>query len=176
MCPFEDALERAGSIPRMGWRTAEDVLAEIGDSVSNFSTQPTWLLGLRSNRATIRAPASVRREKRDMATPLLGDTFVEAARGAARTRDAYLAAQYYRRAARHSAKRTILAVTQTMLFIVQSLLKNGANTDSSEELSRREAEDSDPESSYPQDRRLRVPGSAAAGLRRYFRSNFHAGL
>jgi transposase len=50
---------------------------------------------------------------------------VEAAWGATRTRDTYLAAQYHRLAARRGAKRAIMAVAHSILVIVYALLKNG---------------------------------------------------
>ena len=52
-------------------------------------------------------------------------TLVEAAWGAKRTRDTYLAAQYHRLAARRGAKRAIMAVAHSILVIIYSLLKNG---------------------------------------------------
>lgn len=125
MRPFEEALERVDSIPGMGRRTAEDVLAEIGTDVSRFASAAqlaSWARLCPGNNESA--------GKRMMATtghgnPWLKDTLVEAAWGATRTKDTYLAAQYHRLAARRGAKRAIVAVAHTILVIVYSLLKNG---------------------------------------------------
>ena len=125
MLPFEKALERVDGIPGVGRRTAEDVLAEIGDDVSRFPTAAhlaSWAKVCPGNNESA--------GKRKTGTtghgnPWLRDTLVEAAWGATRTKDTYMAAQYHRLAARRGAKRASMAVAHTMLISVYSLLKNG---------------------------------------------------
>ena len=50
---------------------------------------------------------------------------MEAAWGAARTKESYLSAQYHRLAARRGAKRAILAVAHSILVIIYHLLRDG---------------------------------------------------
>jgi transposase len=54
--------------------------------------------------------------------PWLRSALVEAAWGAARTKESYLSAQYHRLAARRGAKRAILAVAHSILVIIYHLL------------------------------------------------------
>jgi transposase len=125
MRPFEEALERIDGIPGMGRRTAEDFLAEIGVDVGRFPTaapQASWAKLCPGNNES----AGKRKTgKTGHGNPWLRDTLVEAAWGATRTRDTYLAAQYHRLAARRGAKRAIMAVAHSILVIVYSLLRNG---------------------------------------------------
>jgi transposase len=125
MHPCEEALDRIDGIPGMGRRTAEDVLAEIGTDVSRFPTAShlaSWAKVCPGNNESAGKRKS---RKTEHGNPWLRDTLVEAAWGATRTRDTYLAAQYHRLAARRGAKRAIMAVAHSILVIVYSLLKNG---------------------------------------------------
>ena len=125
MRPFEEALERVDGIPGMGRRTAEDVLAEIGIDVSRFPTAAhlaSWAkLCPGNNEGAGKRKASTTGHGNGW----LRDTLTEAAWGAARSKDTYLAAQYHRLAARRGAKRAILAVAHTIIVIIYSLLRNG---------------------------------------------------
>lgn len=125
MHPFEETLKRVDNIPGMGRRTAEDVLAEIGVDVSRFASAPQL-----ASWARLCPGNNERAGKRKASTtghgnPWLRDTLVEAAWGAAHTKDTYLAAQYHRLAARRGAKRAIVAVAHTILVILYSLLRDG---------------------------------------------------
>ncbi|MDD4986847.1 MAG: IS110 family transposase [Dehalococcoidales bacterium] len=125
MCPFEEALERVDGIPGMGRRTAEDVLAEIGVDVSRFSTAAQMASWAKLCPGNNESAGKRKTGTTGHGNPWLRDTLVEAAWGATRTRDTYLAAQYHRLAARRGAKRAILAVAHSILVIVYSLLRNG---------------------------------------------------
>jgi transposase len=125
MRPFEEALERVDGIPGMGRRTAEDVLAEIGVDVSRFPTASRLASWAKLCPGNNESAGKRKTGKTGHGNPWLRDTLVEAAWGATRTKDTYLAAQYHRLAARRGAKRAILAVAHTILVIVYSLLRNG---------------------------------------------------
>ena len=56
--PFEDELERLATIPGIGRRTAEVLLAEIGTDMHRFPMPRTWPVGRGCVRATTRARAS----------------------------------------------------------------------------------------------------------------------
>jgi len=125
MRPFEETLERVDDIPGMGRRTAEDVLAEIGVDMSRFSSAPQLASWARLCPGNNESAGKRKAGTTGHGNPWLRDTLVEAAWGAIRTKDSYLAAQYHRLAARRGAKRAIVAVAHTILVIVYSLLKNG---------------------------------------------------
>ncbi len=125
MRPMEEALERVDSIPGMGRRTAEDVLAEIGDNVSRFPTAAHLASWAKVCPGNNESAGKRKTGKTGHGNPWLRDTLVEAAWGATRTKGTYLAAQYHRLAARRGAKRAIMAVAHSILIIVYSLLRNG---------------------------------------------------
>jgi transposase len=125
MRPFEEALERIDGIPGMGRRTAEDVLAEIGCDVSRFPTAAQLASWAKVCPGNNESAGKRKTGKTGHGNTWLRDTLVEAAWGATRTKDTYLAAQYHRLAARRGAKRAIMAVAHSILVTVYSLLKNG---------------------------------------------------
>ena len=125
MRPLEEALERIDGIPGMGRRTAEDVLAEIGDNVTRFPTAAHLASWAKVCPGNNESAGKRKTGKTGHGNPWLRDTLVEAAWGATRTKDTYLAAQYHRLAARRGAKRAIMAVAHSILIIVYSLLRNG---------------------------------------------------
>jgi len=125
MSSFDEALERVDSIPGMGRRTAEDVLAEIGIDISRFPTAARLASWAKVCPGNNESAGKRKTGKTGHGNPWLRDTLVEAAWGATRTRNTYLATQYHRLAARRGAKRAIMAVAHSILIIVYSLLKNG---------------------------------------------------
>jgi transposase len=125
MRPLEEALERIDGIPGMGRRTAEDVLAEIGDNVTRFPTAAHLASWAKVCPGNNESAGKRKTGKTGHGNPWLRDTLVEAAWGATRTKDTYLASQYHRLAARRGAKRAIMAVAHSILIIVYSLLRNG---------------------------------------------------
>jgi transposase len=104
--PFELAMERAQTIPGVGRRTAEVLLA-------------SWAGLCPGNDESAGKRRSGRTRK---GSPWPRTALVEAAQAAARTKDTYLAAQYRRLAARRGAKRAAVAVAHTLLVMVYALL------------------------------------------------------
>lgn len=125
MRPFKEVLKRIDGIPGMGRRTAEDVLAEIGKDVDRFPTAAQLASWAKLCPGNNESAGKRKTGKTGHGNTWLRNTLVEAAWGASRTRDTYLAAQYHRLAARRGAKRAILAVAHTIIIIVYSLLKTG---------------------------------------------------
>jgi transposase len=120
--PFELALEQVQTIPGVGRRTAEVLVAEIGVDLSRFPSArhlASWAGLCPGNDES----AGKRRSGRTRnGSPWLRTALVEAAQAAARTKDTYLAAQYRRLAARRGAKRAAVAVAHTLLVMVYALL------------------------------------------------------
>lgn len=125
MRPLEEALQRLDTIPGVGRRAAEHMLAEIGQDVSRFPTAghlASWAhLCLGNNESGGKRKSGTARS----GNPWLRSALVEAAWGAARSRDTYLSAQYHRLAVRRGGKRAAVAVAHTILVIAYHLLRDG---------------------------------------------------
>jgi transposase len=120
--PFDAARERLQTIPGVGRRTAEVLVAEIGTDLSRFPSAghlASWAGLCPGNDESAGKRRSGRTRK---SSPWLRTALVEAAQAAARTKDTYLAAQYRRLAARRGAKRAVVAVAHTILVMVYVLL------------------------------------------------------
>jgi transposase len=125
--PFEAALDRLDTITGVARRTAEQILAELGDDMSRFPTAGnaaswTGICPGNNESAGKRKSGKTRKGNR-----WLRATLVEAARGAVRPRDSYLAAQYHRIARRRGDKKAIVAVGHSILVAVWHLLRDGGS-------------------------------------------------
>lgn len=123
--PFAEAVDRLDTIPGVGHRTAQEIVAAIGTDMSRFSTHrhlASWakLCPGTNESAGKRQPASIGK-----GNPHLRSALIEAAKGAARTKDCYLAAQYHRLAARRGGKRATVALAHSILVIAYHILKEG---------------------------------------------------
>ena len=122
---LESALSQLQTIPGIGRRTAEVVLAEIGADLRRFPTAAhlaSWA-GLCPGQHESAGKRRSGRTRRGSAA--LREALTGAARAAARTRRCYLAAQYRRLAARRGANRAAVAVAHSILVIIYHLLTTG---------------------------------------------------
>jgi hypothetical protein len=120
----EETLARLDTIPGVGRRTAEALLAELGTDMRRFPTAAhlaSWAGMCPGNKASAGKRLSGKTRK---GNTWLRALLVEAAHGAAHTRDTYLAAQYHRLAARRGAKKAAVAVGHSILVIVYHLLSD----------------------------------------------------
>jgi transposase len=125
--PFEADLERLDTIPGVGRRTAEVIVAELGPDLRRFPTAghaASWAGMCPGNNQSAGKRKSGQTRK---GNPALRTALVEAARGAARKRGCYLAAQYHRLAARRGKKKALIAVGHTLLVIAYHVLKRGVD-------------------------------------------------
>lgn len=123
MLPFEKDLELLDTIPGVGWRTAEQILAEIGTNMDQFPSVAhlcSWAGVAPGNNESAGKRKSGRTRKGNQK---LRCALVEAARAAARTKNTYLSSQYHRIAARRGANRAAVAVAHSILTIVYYILK-----------------------------------------------------
>jgi transposase len=123
MRPLEEAIERLETIPGVGRRTAEAILAEIGPEMSRFPTYrhlASWAGMCPGNNQSGGKRRSTKTTKGD---PWLRAALVEAAHAAGRTKNTYLSAQYRRLASRRGKKRAAVAVGHTILVIAYHLLQ-----------------------------------------------------
>jgi transposase len=124
--PCAAVLERLDTIPGVGRRTAEVLLAELGPDLRRFPTArhlASWAGMCPGNHESAGKRKSGRTRK---GSPWLRVALTEAAHAAARTkRDTYLKAQFRRLATRRGKQRAIVAVGHTILVIVYHLLTDG---------------------------------------------------
>jgi transposase len=124
IAPFAQARDRLDTIPGVGKRAAESMLAEIGVDMSVFPTAAhlaSWAGRCPGNNVTGGKRRSGRTRKGNV---WLGDVLVECAWAAARTRDTYLSAQFWRLARRIGKKKAAIAVGHSILVIAWHLLAN----------------------------------------------------
>lgn len=125
MAPFEAAVQRLMTIPGVGLRTAQNLLAEVGTDMSRFPSDQhlaSWAAVCPGSRESA--------GKRQSGRTNHGNRWVraalaQAAWAASHTKKSYLSAQYRRLAARRGKKRAIVAVSHTILVMVYHLLREG---------------------------------------------------
>lgn len=125
MRPWQDALQRLCTIPGVGPRTAEVILAEIGLDMSRFPTAhhlASWAGMCPGNRESGGKRLSGKTRK---GNHWLRQALVESAHAAKKARQTYLAAQHRRLAARRGTNVATVAVAHTILVIAYHILKNG---------------------------------------------------
>lgn len=122
LAPFKEALERIDTIPGIGPRTAEHILAEIGvDLKPRFQSAGhlcSWI-GLvpgQNESAGKRKPSKTRKGNK-----YLRQALTEAAQSVARS-DNYLGAQFRRIAARRGGQRAAVAVAHSIMTILYHML------------------------------------------------------
>lgn len=122
--PFAEAAARLMTVPGIGQRTAQLILAEIGTDMSVFPTAghlASWA-GLCPGQDE---SAGKRRSGRTRkGNPWLRSVLVEAAQAAGRTKT-YLSEQYHRIAARRGKRRAAVAVAHSLIVIVYHILAKG---------------------------------------------------
>ena len=129
MTPFVEARDRLDTITGVGKRAAECVIAEIGVDMSVFPTAghlASWAGMAPGNNIT---GGKRRSGKTNKGNVWLGDILNQCAWAAARSRDTYLSAQYWRLARRIGKKKAAVAVGHSILCICWHLLSNNADYD-----------------------------------------------
>ncbi len=125
MDPFSQARDLLDTIPGVAKRAAEVIIAEIGVDMSVFPTP-----GHLASWAGVCPGNNITGGKRHSGKPTKGDRWLgeilnQCAWSAARTRDTYLSAQFWRLARRIGKKKAAVAVGHSILVIVWHLLTNG---------------------------------------------------
>jgi transposase len=122
--PFGQARDRLDTITGVGKRAAETIIAEIGVDMTRFPTAhhlASWAGMAPGTNITGGKRGSGKTTKGDV---WLRDILTECAWAAARTRDTYLAAQFWRLARRIGKKKAAIAVGHSILVIAWHLLTN----------------------------------------------------
>jgi transposase len=123
--PDDEALANLDTIPGIGRRVAEALVAEIGTDMGRFPTArhlAAWAGMCPGNHESAGKRQSGKTRK---GSPWLRALLVQAAHAAARTKGTYLAAQYRRLAARRGTSRAAVAVGHTILVIAYHMLTEG---------------------------------------------------
>jgi transposase len=125
--PFEGALERLETIPGVGRRVAELLVAEIGPDMSRFPSAghlASWAGMCPGQNESAGKRKSGRTRK---GSPWLRSALIEAAHGAARSKGTYLGAQARRLKPRLGWKKTMVAVGHSILVRAYHLLQRGTS-------------------------------------------------
>ena len=120
--PFETVIARLDTLPGVGRRTAETLVAELGTDLSRFPSAghlASWAGLCPGNRESAGKRLSGKTRK---GNPYLRAVLVEAAHAAARTKNTYLAAKYHRLAQRLGKKKAAVAIAHLLLRLLYVLL------------------------------------------------------
>lgn len=127
MSPFAEARDRLDTITGVGKRAAECIIGEIGVDMSVFPTAghlASWAGRCPGNNIT---GGKRRSGKTNKGNALLADVLTECAWAAARSRNTYLNAQFWRLAKRIGKKKAAIAVGHSILVIAWHLLNEGCD-------------------------------------------------
>lgn len=125
MAPFAEARERLMTIPGVGKRAAEVIIAEVGVDMTRFPTAAhlaSWAGMCPGNNESAGKHLSGRTRKGD---PWLSGLVTECGWAARRTKDTYLAAQFWQIARRRGQEKAAVAVGHTILVIAWHILSEG---------------------------------------------------
>lgn len=121
--PFEEDIQRLDTIPGVGRRTAEIIIAELGNNMAQFPTPEQAAAWAGVAPGNNESAGKRRSGKSRQGNPALRAALVEAANAAARTKNTYLRARYHRIATRRGHKIAVVAIAHTILVIAYRLLQ-----------------------------------------------------
>lgn len=125
LVPFAAAVELLCTIPGVGVRTAEEVIAEIGTDMSRFPSARHLASWAGQCPGNDRSAGRRRSGHTRHGSRWLDRALTEAAQAATRTKDVYLAAQYRRLRYRRGHAKALGAVKHSMLVACWHMLRSG---------------------------------------------------
>jgi transposase len=123
--PFEQEVKRLDSIPGISRQTAEVLLAEMGWDMSRFPSDKNLASWAGMCPGNNESAGKRRNGKTRKGSRWLRHALIEAAHGAAHTKNKYLKTQYHRVAAHRGKKKALVAVGHSILIISYHLLTRG---------------------------------------------------
>ena len=126
MAPLNEKIKRLDDVPGIDVRSAQSILAEIGDDMSRFGDSAhlcSWAGMCPGNHQ------SAGKRKKGTTNPgnrWLRATLVQCAWAASRTRDKYLSSQFRRLVTRRGKKKALVAVGHSILSSVFEMLEDGS--------------------------------------------------
>lgn len=122
MRPFREQIDLLITIPGVAHRTAEVLIAETGGDMNVFGSAERLASWAGVCPGTHESAGRRRSGRRRKGNKWLAAALVESAYAAARTKNTYLAAQFWRLAGRRGKKRAAVAVGHSILVIAYHLL------------------------------------------------------
>jgi transposase len=123
--PFRAACDLLKTMPGISETVAAVILAEVGDDIRPFPSA-AHLVAWAGCAPRLDESAGKRRSTRTRpSAPWLKTTLVQAAWGAARTKNSYFHAQFARLKSRRGPKKAIIAVAASMLTAIYYILRDG---------------------------------------------------
>ena len=123
--PFDAALLLLGSVPGVGRRSAEAILAEIGDDMSKLPTPGDFASWARVCPGNHESAGKRRSARTGRGNAWLRDALSQVAWAAARVRGSYYRALYFRHKARSGPKRAIVVVQHAIMVAIWHMLSRG---------------------------------------------------
>ena len=124
IAPFGDACERLMTIPGVGRKAAEVIIAEVGADMSQFPTAEqlaSWAGMCPGNK---RSAGKNQSGRTPQGNAWLAGLLTECGWAASRARNTYLAAQFWQIARRRGQRRAAVAVGHSILVIVWHILSS----------------------------------------------------
>ncbi|MHB1571244.1 MAG: IS110 family RNA-guided transposase [Solirubrobacteraceae bacterium] len=124
LVPFGEKVERLDEISGVGPVAAQTIIAELGPDMSRFATHrhaASWAKLCPGNHESAGKRRSGRTGKGNRHLRVV---LIEAAQGAARTKDTYLRAQYEQIKRRHGHNKAIVAVAHSILVAAFYILRD----------------------------------------------------
>lgn len=123
--PFDAAVLLLESVPGVARRSAEAILAEIGDDMSKFPTPADFASWARVCPGNHESAGKRRSARTGRGNAWLRDALSQVAWSAARVRGSYYRALYFRHKARGGPKRAIVVVQHAILVAIWHMLSRG---------------------------------------------------
>ena len=123
--PFEATIDLFRSIPGVAARSAEVILAEIGEDMSRFPTPNQFASWAGLCPGNHESAGKRRHAGTGKGNAWLRDALSQVAWAAARTRTSYYRALYYRHKARGGPKKAIVVVQHAILVAIWHMLTRG---------------------------------------------------